>query len=48
MEIKRNFIAPIHPKLEIRRNRVAHINELWASLNENRTNINKTINLKIE
>ena len=28
MEIKRNFIAPIHPKLEIRRNRVACINEL--------------------
>jgi len=27
-KIKRYFIAPIHPKLEIRRNKVAPINEL--------------------
>ena len=34
MEIKRNFIAPIHPKLEIRRNRVACINELPPSVRD--------------
>jgi len=30
MEIRRNFITPTPPILEIRRNRVAHINELCA------------------
>jgi len=27
---KRNFMAPIHPNTEIRRNRVALLKELWA------------------
>ncbi len=31
---KRNFMAPIHPNMEIRRNRVACINELAFSMNE--------------
>ena len=28
IEIERYFMAPIHPKMEIRRNRMAPINEL--------------------
>jgi|GEM_PF-2177151 len=33
-KIKRYFIAPIHPKLEIRRNKVAPINELCVMLGD--------------
>ncbi len=31
---KRNFMAPIHPKMEIRRYGVACINELAVTLNQ--------------
>jgi len=30
-------MACIHPKMEIKRNKVAHINELWATLKRKRT-----------
>jgi len=34
---KRNFMAPIHPKMEIRRYAVAAINELPAMASDNST-----------
>jgi hypothetical protein len=41
--IERYFISLIHPKLEIRRNIVASINELWARLKDITTINNKDI-----
>jgi len=46
---KRNIIASIHPNMEIRRNRVACINELPAKLKKTTVHINERIDkLKID
>jgi len=41
-KIKRQFIAPIHPKLEIRQNKVAYINELGGKRKNDTTTRKRT------